>query len=334
MTKVHTLMKLLEGATSLQVVRDFLKSKGLRFSAGSWKDLYSKRIEPAINSGELVYADLHQLLRDVEGYGQQHVFLLQCEPARVAEMLKPERVKTVAQEMGLGNVMTNPELVNLPDKPTFVEVGLISAAGKASLVIKQVETRTKQVLTNTSTDPNTGGMVKEYRAEHQRAMNSVRISSDGLLEVRIAARDNTKRYQADVDGLLNAVHPLIPKGEYKYLPLGKAKDKLWDNRDKLKAAVRYSDYTLRNDAGTTLRAATAFSDDDLIEDADALSSMDLFKQDAACISSNIYFKIPDGEKPREIHVLISGELNEFAIPAACTALDYEYVLEQIRQHNQ
>ena len=36
---------------------------------------------------------------------------------------------------------------------------------------------------------------------------------------------------------------------------------------------------------------------------------------------------------KDVHVILKGKLNEFAIPAQCSKQDYEYVLNQLRKYN-
>jgi hypothetical protein len=45
--------------------------------------------------------------------------------------------------------------------------------------------------------------------------------------------------------------------------------------------------------------------------------------------TNVYIKIPDTEPPREIHLLLSGDNNEFAVPIACSAGEYSHVRGKI-----
>jgi transcription termination factor Rho len=47
--KLQLLLMLIERATSIAVVREFLKSRGIQHSAASWEELRTKRIFPAID---------------------------------------------------------------------------------------------------------------------------------------------------------------------------------------------------------------------------------------------------------------------------------------------
>lgn len=330
----RSIFGLIERATSMPVVKDFLKEKSLHHSASSWETLYKSRIEPALISGQITIPDLHKLLRTVEEYGRQHVFVYKCEPSRAAAILSPQRIANLLQQSGSEALSENPIILELPEKPTITDIRLERHGKSSVLVIKEVETRTVYVPIGTVRDPETKILSKKYQPENKRVVNIARLHSEGFLELRIASRDNTTKYKEDVDRFFCALRTIFNRDEFQDWSLAKVKDALWERRETLKELVRYSDYTLKNDNGTTLRAATAFSTEDLNDDDAAQESLSKFRQTTAiCLSSNIFFKIPGSEPPREVHVLLSGEANEFALTAACKKEDYEYVLEQIRQNN-
>ena len=99
--------------------------------------------------------------------------------------------------------------------------------------------------------------------------------------------------------------------------------------------MKFSTYTLRDDEGMTLRANTAVTTDDLAGSERIAKSLAEFDTDSAyCSDSNVYFKIVAGEETlKEIHVLLNGEDNEFAVTAAITEEEYEFVLRQVLEHN-
>jgi hypothetical protein len=72
----------------------------------------------------------------------------------------------------------------------------------------------------------------------------------------------------------------------------------------------------------------------LFDDSGAAESIDKFRGHGAhCDSSNIWFRPVEGIFTREIHVLVSGLSNEFAVTANCTRTEYEYVLNELRTCN-
>lgn len=333
--KLRLLLTLIERATSIAVVRDFLKSRNVAHSAGSWEDLRTKRILPAIDDGKLTLADLHTLLRRTEGFGRQHTFLFTCPPDRAAAMIAQERVRALLLERGVEKTDDNPLVVDLPEQPTLVDVRFGQADGVKSMTLKEVEKRTTKRLTSEVTDDTAMTYTRVYKVEHQRAINVVRLWDNGLLEVRIASRDNATRYRDDLAHFFNRLKPIIARNEFVEISLRQLKKNLWEKRAELQHLVKFSTYTLQDDEGISLRANAVFTEDDLAGSERVAKSLEQFNADTVrCSESNIYFKITeDGETVKEIHVLLNGEDNEFAVTAAITEEEYEYVLRQVLQHN-
>jgi len=334
--KLSLLLKLIERATSIAVVRNFLKARNLPHSAGSWDDLRTKRILPAIDDGQLTLAALYALLRSTEGFGRQHIFLFRCPPERAAAMITEQRVRNLLLEKGIGETEDDPLLVDLPAEPTFVDVRFGKAGGVVkSLTLKEIEKRTSKKLASEATDDEAMTYTRVYKFEHQRAINTARLWDDGLLEVRIASRDNATRYRDDLAHFFNRLKPIIARNEFAEVSLRQLKKNLWDNRAELQHLVKFSTYTLQDDEGMSLRANAVLSTDDLAGSERVAKSLAEFNAETVrCSDSNIYFKIVEnGETAKEIHVLLNGEDNEFAVTAAITEEEYEYVLRQVLQHN-
>ena len=74
---VNLICDLLRSATSLAVVTDFLKSKNISSSAGSWDEMKEKRLLPALQQQKITVADLKRLLSEAEEFGHNHIFLYQ-----------------------------------------------------------------------------------------------------------------------------------------------------------------------------------------------------------------------------------------------------------------
>lgn len=333
--KLSLLLLLIERATSIAVVRDFLKSRGLQHSAGSWEELRTKRVIPAYDEGRISLADLQDLLRRTEGYGRQHVFLFKCPPDRAALLLSDDRMLRVLTEKNISEVGFDPLVVDLPENPTFVDVRATVIDGVKSVSIKEIEKRTSKKLTSQVNDAAAMTLTKVYSYEHQRAINVARLWANGLLEVRIASRDNSTQYKDDLNSLFYRMRSIFPRDEFKDVSLGNLKKNLWEKRAELQGLVKFSTYTLRDDEGMTLRANTAVNTDDLAGSERIAKSLAEFDADSTyCSDSNVYFKITEGDVIlKEIHVLLNGEDNEFAVTAAITEEEYEFVLRQVLEHN-
>ena len=237
--KLSLLLLLIERATSIAVVRDFLKSRGLQHSAGSWEDLRTKRVLPAYDEGKISLADLQELLRSTEGYGRQHVFLFKCPEDRAALLLADDRIQRVLAENNISEVGFDPLVVDLPEQPTFVDVRTAVIDGVKSVSIKEIEKRTSKKLTSQVDDTAAMTLTKVYRYEHQRAINVARLWANGLLEVRIASRDNSTQYKDDLNQLFYRLRSIFPRSEFKDVSLGDLKKNLWEKLAELQGLVKF-----------------------------------------------------------------------------------------------
>src|SRR5712692_3719918 len=92
--------KLLQENSTLGQVAQYLKRKGLHYSAGSWDELFGKRVSKALEEKELTREDLIELVRLSEEYGTQHVFLYATSQRRAAQITDKRRVESSLEKMG------------------------------------------------------------------------------------------------------------------------------------------------------------------------------------------------------------------------------------------
>lgn len=100
------------------------------------------------------------------------------------------------------------------------------------------------------------------------------------------------------------------------------------------AKIRFSDLTVSNDEDVSLKAFGKVLTTNVAGSAAAVGSVDSFlASDGYCDSSNIWFLKGSPVPARDIHVVLSGEENEIAVPANCSEVDYEYVLSELKALN-
>jgi len=319
-------------------VRDFLKAHGVRTSAANWDDLFTRRIQPALEEKTLAVTQLRSLLQEVEECGKQHTFLFACPPAAAQAILSLRRIQALADQQGLGCLLETPLDLELPETPTLVDIRPIKrndADDLDGLVIKQVETRETKVFVGEHYDTTAGTFVRTYSMSKKRAVNVAHLHSNGLLELRVASQDNKTHYHDLVASLWRAIAPFIPRDGFATISLSTAKDRLWAEREALAAEVRYSNSSARNDFGYLMSVSSSAQEDNLSTDGGSTAAMHSFLQgDGHITGANIYLKIPNTDPAREVHILISGDVNEFAITVSCSAEDYEYVRGKILSLNQ
>lgn len=329
----QVIFRLLKQATSQQVVRDFLKANGVHTSAANWDDLFTRRIQPALEDETLTVAQLLSLLQQVEECGKQHTFLFACEPDTARGILSRRRIQQLAAEQGVAALLTTPLALELPEAPTLVDIRLIGTEGADELdglVVKQVETRTTKVFLGETYDDENSTMARNYSLSKKRAVNIAYLSADGMLEMRVASQDNKTHYHENVASLRRAIAPFVPREGFGMVSLSRAKDRLWAEREALADEVRYSNSSARNDFGYTMNVSSSAQEDNLSTDDGSTAAMQSFLDgDGHITGANLYVRIPDSDPAREVHLLISGDSNEFAVPVSCSAGDYEHVRGKI-----
>lgn len=323
---VRLVYRLISQVTSLSVVSDFLRARGLPHSGGSWDALFEKRIEPALQNGRLTVAELVELLRSVEEYGKQHVFLYRLKRDVAAELMDPKRVARVLAQLEVSDLLDAPRVFDMPKAPAFVDVRWQN--NDSELVIKEVLTRESIEFTGEVDDGDT--IQRTFKRIRERVVNVGVIRKNGTFELRLFSRRGPSKYDDDVRQITQRWKPFLDIASFAPVSFSKAKEKLWTDRKLLSKQIRYSDVVVSNDDDISLRAFGKVFDADLAGNKAAQDSLDSFlSEDGYFDSSNIWFIQGERVPARDIHVILQGASNEVAIPTNCSQVDYEYVLSQL-----
>lgn len=242
------------------------------------------------------------------------------------------RLERIIDELELTEAYTKPKILNQPSSPTISSITLDKKPNL--LTIKVIEQRITNKYVGEAEDSE-GYFVKRYQRIQERAVNTARLHESGLLELQISSRSNSTKYHLDVNRLWSHIKQILLIDCFSELSLTNAKNYLWEHRETLGETIRFSDSTFRNKNGTILKAATGSDTQDLYSDDGAVSSVNAFiDHDAYCDSSNLWLKQGENIPTSDIHILLSGESNEFAITANCNQQDYEYILRTLQKFNE
>lgn len=327
------LFKLIKHSTSLAVVSDFLKRKQLHYSAGSWEDMFSLRLGPYLDDAKISVAELVDLLRTVEEYGRQHIFLFRTTQANAGAIMDRQTVSGQLRALGRAQLLTTPLLYDFPAQPSIADVRWVQVAGNdVELIIKEIQAREHYRLLRI--DRSATGMVKVYELEQERGVNVARLHRSGQLELRIAARAGSQRYNEDLQNFRHRIQRLIPAAHFAEVSLSGAKERLWQDRARLSSRIRFSEVAARNDDDFILKAAAGSQQANVSSNAASVSSMENFVGQRGRLEGyNMWFAKEHTPSGRDVHFLLSGDVNEFAITANCTKEDYDYVLSELRALN-
>jgi hypothetical protein len=233
-------------------------------------------------------------------------------------------------------VLTSPRILDLPAKPTITEVRRDQGERIDALVIKIVETRIQMTLVEEREQAH-DRFIRVYQREKTRAVNVVRLRGDGLLEVRIFShRGHGKSYKNDLNAVWSRVAKLLDPGRFVPISIMRAKQAIWEQRSTLGNRIRFSNSELRNSEGTKMQGSSGDWQRNLFDDSSADAGLRVFAEtgEAYCDSHNVWWVRQDtGVPSRDIHVLLAGEVNEFAVTQQCSREEYEYVLSDIQRFN-
>ncbi|MFO1498379.1 MAG: hypothetical protein U1G07_08310 [Verrucomicrobiota bacterium] len=329
LAKATKILNLLETVTSLSVVGEFLRQRNLPHASDSWEELREKRMLGALRARRLAIGDLSQLLAECEEYRRSHVFLYTCRRREAEQFADRARMTKVCQQLGLEQVLAEGLIEEIPSVPTFTQIREQTDPKGRCWVFKVVESRRERRFLSETEEGNR--LRREWEFIPVRAVNVACLHETGLLELRVQGHWSSTQYQDDLDRFWEMIKDFLPPGRFAPFSLAKAKAYLWANRASLKHRIRFSDSRMRNNAGTTLTASTGAAQADLFEDSGAAASLDRFLDHGAhCDSSNVWWRPVEGVLTREVHTLLSGLSNEFAVTASCTRSEYEYILNELR----
>jgi hypothetical protein len=100
-------------------IKELLRNKEIRL--GTNKDDFERNLNEAIESGQLVLADVEEWLTTIEGWGDQHVYLYKISPTLQSELTKTnirERVK----QAGFDHVWNQSTALTFPQEPVLTSI--------------------------------------------------------------------------------------------------------------------------------------------------------------------------------------------------------------------
>lgn len=100
-------------------IKELLRARDIRIGAN--KDEFERNLLQAIETGALRLEDVRAWLTEVEGWGNQHVYLYRLSPALRAE-LTASTLRRRARDAGLYNVWDSETVLSFPDEPTLVSI--------------------------------------------------------------------------------------------------------------------------------------------------------------------------------------------------------------------
>jgi hypothetical protein len=328
--KQELVFDLLQRYCTVERTQGLLGAHDAPYSAANWRELIAQRVLPALRDGSISIQDLLGLIRDADEHGDQHVFLYRCDTDAASPLLGRPRISQIMNARGLSAAIERPSLVDMPKARRIVEARW-DADG--AFVLKTVGTR----IHSTRVEERREGTrrVIVYDDKPYRAVDLFKLHPDGLLEIRIQSHKNSSQYKNDIKEMWEHAGEVLPHTSFEPISLLNAKNWLWSNRLTLRQKIRFTGMRLRNADDFRLTAAAPTLASDLTSDHGTVDGAEGFLRHsgAYCDQSNCYFINADGPPPKDVHVILAGDMNEFALTASCSREAYNNVLADLRKYN-
>jgi hypothetical protein len=330
--RLDVLLDLLERYGTVRDLSDFLQSRGIGF-ANTWEKMKDS-LRTSFKKGGVTEETLLTYLRDAEEYGKQHVFLFK-RVVQGSPIPTQQHIKVWLRDQDAEDVLEKPRVLELPEAPEIVEVRRDPFEPGEVLVFKIVEARTYDTLVDTTPIVN-GRFSRKYEREIERGVNIVRVHPTGLIEVRVYQhKGGSVHYDDELNKILQIMDGLIDRTTLHPYTLAKAKKKLYDERHNLSGEVSFSGINTLDSDGVSHSSAckrqTNMFEKEKTERSVAVLTED---DDTYHNALNIYWLKQEKKRPKEdMHVLLSGQVNEFAVTHRCSRGDYEHVLGQVLKFN-
>src|SRR5688500_7335875 len=120
--EIADLKRLAQGIMRAQgnrFIKELLRAKKIRIGAN--KDDFERGLTEAIESGQLTLEDVQAWLDEVEGWGNQHVYLFNISSTLRRELTVP-KIRQKVSDARLDAIWNAPTVLAFPDQPTLTSI--------------------------------------------------------------------------------------------------------------------------------------------------------------------------------------------------------------------
>lgn len=328
---LEELFEVLKGQTTLDSVRTLLKGKRLPYSAQSWETMIGKRLTPYLNDGRLLTSEVMELIRESEEHGNKHVFLYHFDKSKTAELQALLSEEPVAQWLAENSypALGSYVLLSYPGVPTVSEVRIDAASG--TFVFKLVRTLKRKLSPEIRVID--GEEVAVSKFENFRAVDVLKVHTNGLIEVRVHPRRGAISYSGAAAAMIGLVESLLGAGMISDFSLAPVKGYFTDVSKKGEMAGTFEVYDadFKTAKGERI-SSSALADEGGIQNADFFEELipQVFSHgdDPYCESVRVGYQFGNLKK---INIVFTDEPNEMFFTQNISSDQYSGALKEVLQ---
>ena len=302
--------------------QDFLRSHGLPFSGT--KEKLRQRLEEYLAQGRLTASDLVRLLDQIEGWGDQHIYLYKADGQTIEPWLTEDSARDLLRRLGLDGQFGRRRPLVLPEGRTLASIEWTPQRVRFVWVEKQQweERAAEQDIVD-------GAMVwRAYRVSITRGLMAFDwdlVSGHAMLMIRRLPHGAS--YDTIRDQLEAVLEPLVSLSRFERLRVSRAIQEIEESDQVRRRQVAYHTLLGGTAAFTSAdRSIDTFADPDLKRAGGAIRSR------KAGLLGNFYWLPVDGLLSCELHSKLYGSDQRIGIFGEHKEEDVRYVISCVRRH--
>jgi hypothetical protein len=326
-------------AHKMEYISEYLLENGLR-TAGTKRELF-ERLRNYVDTGEVTVDSLVELLNEIEGWGDQHIYLFNA-PTQLSLMWREERfIRGELRRNGFENLLNRTLPLIMPEAPQLSTIQWTPQR----VVIIWVEKRTYKSQTEDHTyeevvraGPDRGARIiwQGFRVRESRGLVAFEwdlSTSQAMMRIQTLPTKRKVDYLETRNHYSEALRPLLELNSFELLRVGRAVRAIEMSDEVRRREMRYlSDSRGQVSMRSPSNRFDVFRDDPAIE-----RSREALQNEASGTLGRVYWQLDTMAKTHrnELYTVIYGENDEdhrVSIRAERQENEIRHVLSRIRHY--
>jgi len=303
-------------------IQEFLRTRGLPFSGT--KEKLRRRLEGYLSDGRLDATDLVRLLNEIEGWGNQHIYMYKATDRLIEPWLEEDSARQRLVNLGLADLFNRQRPLVLPEETTLSSIEWAPERVRFVWIEKrQWEERVSEE------DIEEEGMVwRAYRINVSRGLIAFDwdlVSGHAMLMIQRLPKGT--KYHHIRDRFEKELEPIVCLSQFERMRVSRAIQHIEASGEVRRRQLAYQ---TRQGGKATLTSAgqlrDTFADPDLERAGQAL------KGETVGLLGNFYWLPVQGKLGRELHSKLYASDQRVGIFGEHQERDVRYVLSRIRYY--
>jgi len=298
-------------------IETFLSNRRLPYSYTK-KALQSKLIE-GLDEAEFSEVDLIDLLDAIEEFGNQHIYLFDCNPDYLEILKDPLYIQRKLEEKDLKDLYNNKHRIFIPDD---VELSSVTQDDKA-LKFKWVEKRIWKIPLEEKIEKDK--YIEVHQINISRGVTTFRVDLvSGTTELMIQKLARQPNYTDIKQDYLNKLSNFIETHSFQQTRLRRAIKFIEESNEVEKRQINFETIS-----GGKVAFKSRNRGDDYTNDPSLSNARNALGPNVSGSLGNFYWK-PNDILKRAIHTYVYSEDDRVGVLGQCVEREVNYVLSRIR----